>query len=274
MLAQAATTADVLAFHFHWDVIGLVAVLAFGYWYGIKRLAPRYAPRGEPAVTRRQQWLYYAGLAALLVVRGWPVHDIGEGSLFSFHMIEHMAMAMVVPPLLLLGVPWWLMRVVVRPIMPALRLMTLPLVALLAFNAVLAGLHVVSLVELMVTNDAFHLAAHSVLLVAATLMWWPVIGPIPDLPRLAPLPRMGYLFLQSLVPTVPASFMTLASAPIYPIYEEFPKLWGLSALNDQIIAGFIMKFGGGAILWGAIAMTFFMWSAEEERQDKVAAAGR
>jgi putative membrane protein len=269
-----ATTADVLAFHTHWDVLGLVAFLALGYWYGIKRLAPTHAPRGEEAVTRRQQVYYYSGVAALLVVRGWPVHDIGEGSLFSFHMIEHMAMAVVIPPLLLLGTPWWLLRMVVRPVLPALRILTKPVVALVLFNAVLAGLHAVSVVELMVTNEAFHFFAHAALLVAAVLMWWPVIGPIPDLPRLAPFHRMGYLFLQSLVPTIPASFMTLASTPIYPFYADFPRLWGLDATNDQIIAGFIMKFGGGAILWGAIAITFFMWFAEEERLEKLLAAGR
>ena len=270
----AATVSDVLAFHVHWDALGLVAFLAIGYWYAINRLAPTHAPRGEEVVTRRQQWLFYSGVAVLLVVRGWPVHDIGEGSLFAFHMIEHMAMAVVIPPLLLLGTPWWLLRMIARPVMPALRVLTKPLVALVVFNAVLAGLHAVAVVDLMVTNDAFHLAAHTVLLLAALLMWWPVIGPIPDLPRLPPFYRMGYLFLQSLVPTIPASFMTLAEAPIYPIYEEFPKLFGLSALNDQIIAGFVMKFGGGAILWGAIAVTFFMWFAEEERQEKLAAAGR
>ncbi len=269
-----ATTADVLAFHMHWDVLGLVAFLALGYWYGIKRLATTHAPRGEEVVTRRQQAFYYSGVAALAIVTMWPVHDIGERSLFSFHMIEHMAMAVVVPPLLLLGTPWWFLRIVVRPFLPALRFLTKPLVALLAFNAVLAGLHAGAVVELMVTNSAFHFFAHAGLLLTAVLMWWPVIGPIPDLPRLAPFHRMGYLFLQSLVPTIPASFMTLASAPIYPIYEEFPRLWGLDATNDQIIAGFIMKFGGGAILWGAIAITFFMWFAEEERQEKVAAAGR
>ncbi len=274
-LAQAATTtSEVLAFHLHWDLLGLVAFLGLGYWYGLRRLTAHHAPQGEPAVTRRQQGFYYSGLAVMFVVTSWPVHDIGESSLFTFHMIEHMALALVVPPLLLLGMPWWFMRLLVRPIMPAIRFATRPLIALAAFNATLAFLHWSVIVELMVTNQAFHFGAHLALFGTAVLMWWPVIGPIPDLPRLAPFPRMGYLFLQSLVPTIPASFLTLADGVVYPVYAEFPRLWGFDVHADQVVAGLIMKLGGGAVLWLAITIIFFTWFAEEERHERVAVATR
>lgn len=265
MLAVAATTAEVLSFHVHWDVIGLTAFLAVGYAYGIRRLAPLYAPRSEPAVTRRQQIAWYSGVALLFLVSGWPVHDIGSGSLFTFHMIEHMVMALVVPPLLLYGMPWWLLRRIVLPVLPVVRFLTKPLIALVVFNAVLAAIHAPFVVEFMVTNEPAHFLIHAAFLVSAVFMWWPVIGPIPDLPRLEPFPRMGYLFLQSLVPTVPASFMTLAGKPIYSVYETMPRLWGFDVVADQTVAGLIMKLGGGAILWIAIAWTYFAWAAEEER---------
>ena len=84
-------------------------------------------------------------------------------------------------------------------------------------------------------------------------------------PKLAPFHAMGYLFLQSLVPTIPASFLTLGDDPLYKIYETFPRLWGISAHTDQVLAGFIMKFGGGFILWGAIAWVFFTWYGDEQR---------
>ena len=268
--AQVSTASEVLGFHLHPDVMVVVAVLGFGYWYGLRRLTPTHAPQGEPAVTARQQWLFYTGLAVLFAVTSWPIHDIGERSLFTFHMIEHMAISLVVPPLFLLGTPWWFLRILVRPFLGALRFFTKPLVALVLFNGSLAILHWSVVVEEMVTSSPFHLIAHTALFVSALLMWWPVIGPIPDLPRLPPLPRMGYLFLQSLVPTVPASFLTLAEGTVYKVYEEFPRLWGLTVTNDQIIAGLIMKLGGGAILWVAIAVTFFRWASEEEREARPA----
>ncbi|MFQ5948478.1 MAG: cytochrome c oxidase assembly protein, partial [Acidimicrobiia bacterium] len=267
MVGFAESTVDLgyFEFHPHFDVWGVALAVVGGYAYGIRRLWARYAPRGEPAVTGWQMVSFGAGVLAFLVVAGWPFHDIGEQSLFTFHMIEHMALALVVPPLLLLGTPWWLLRLVVLPVLPALRLLTKPLVALVLFNAVLAFLHWPTAVELMLTSGGFHLFAHLALAVTATLMWWPVIGPIPDLPRLSPFGSMGYLFLQSLVPTVPASFLTFASEPVYAVYEGLPRLWGLSVLTDQLVAGLIMKLGGGVILWTAIGIVFFRWAAEEQR---------
>mgnify|MGYP001812803425 FL=1 len=116
-------------------------------------------------------------------------------------------------------------------------------------------------------NDLFHFFAHAVLFVSAILMWWPVMDPIPETKTLAPFGKMGYLFLQSLVPTIPASFMTLGESPLYEIYTTFPRLWGMDVMTDQIIAGLIMKIGGGLILWVAIAWVFFSWYDNEQQYE-------
>ena len=261
----AETAAGFPSFEPHLDVIGLVIALAVGYEYGIRRLAEVYCPRDEEPVGTGQRVAFYAGLVALLVASGWPVHDLAESRLFMFHMIEHMLVALVVPPLLLGGTPWWLVRLLVRPILPVVKFVTKPLIALVIFNAWLAIVHLPAVEELMLTNELFHLFAHTMLFVTALIMWWPVMDPIPDTQSLTPFGKMGYLFLQSLVPTIPASFMTLGTTPLYPIYETFPELWGLDTMTDQIIAGLIMKIGMGLVLWGWIAWVFFSWYAEEQK---------
>ncbi len=76
---------------------------------------------------------------------------------------------------------------------------------------------------------------------------------------------MMYLFAQSLAPTIPASFLTFGHTLLYPVYGTFPRIWGISALNDQLIAGLEMKLVGGFILWGFVATIFFRWHAREER---------
>jgi putative membrane protein len=262
-----ATTSEVLAFHLHADVLGVVAALVIAYEYGLRRLGPTLAPRGEPAITRGQRIAYYSGVASLLVVSAWPVHDIGTGSLFMFHMVEHMAFGFVAPPLLLLGVPWWLMRALVRPILPVLSVLVRPLVALFLFNAVLGLIHVPAVVETMVESEAAHLGFHVLVFATGILMWWRVVDPIPDLPSLPPFLKMGYVFLQSLVPTIPASFLTLGDSALYKIYETMPRLWGISAHTDQVIAGLIMKIGGGLLLWAVMATIFFRWWNEEQKMD-------
>lgn len=265
-LGQAtADSAAVVEWHPHFDTLGLVVAFVLFYEVGLRKLRAGYAPQGEPAVTRKQRWTFYAGVVALYVATSWPVHDIGERSLFMFHMVEHLTVALVVPPLVLWGIPWWLLRAALLPIMPVVRFLTKPVVAILLFNAMLGLIHVPGIVERMLTSDLFHLVTHGLLLLTAFLMWFPVIGPIPDIDRLPPFLRMGYLFLQSLVPTIPASFLTLGDQPLYKIYETFPRLWGISAHTDQVLAGFIMKFGGGFILWAGITTVFFRWYNEEQK---------
>lgn len=266
LLAQASSSfSDLVEFHAHYDVLGTGAALLIVYFYGLRNLADRFAPRGEVPVTRRQKQLFVSGVVLMTVVSSYPIHDIGEQSLFMFHMIEHLVLGLVVPPLLLLGTPWWLLRALLAPVLPVVKLLTKPFVALFLFNAVLGLLHAPGILEAMLTNDVIHFAMHFAVWFTGILMWWPVIGPIPDTPQLAPFYRMGYLFLQSLVPTIPASFLTLGDKPLYKIYETFPRLWGISAHTDQVLAGFIMKFGGGLLLWAAIAWVFFSWYADEQR---------
>lgn len=260
-----ATIHDVLAFHLHLDVIGVLGALVVLYEYGLRVLAPEHAPRGETVVTRRQRIAFYAGIFSLYAVSSWPLHDIGEQSLFMVHMIEHIVFGFVAPPLLLVGTPWWLIRLAVKPVLPVLKVLTKPVVALVLFNATLGLIHVPGILTLMVTSDLAHFGFHIALFVTGVLMWWPVLGPIPDIPQLSPFMRMGYLFLQSLVPTIPAAFLAFGQTPLYPIYETFPRLWGISAIDDQVLAGLIMKLGGGLLLWGYIAWIWFSWWEDEQR---------
>jgi putative membrane protein len=103
-----------------------------------------------------------------------------------------------------------------------------------------------------------------VLFVSSLVVWLPIVSPLPEIPRLVPVVRMLYLFAWSVVPTVPASFLTFGSKPLYSFYEHVPHLYGLSTLQDQQLAGLIMKIGAGLLLWMIIAVVFFRWASEEE----------
>lgn len=254
-------------FHVHLDVLVLVAVLEGGYLWALARLRPPGLGSGEPAASRRQVAWYTVGVATLLVAAAWPVHDLGEQYLLSAHMVQHLIISLLVPPMLLLGVPAWLLRRVVAlaPLRWVTRHLTRPFVALVLFNFVIVITHWPVLVDLMLRHHSLHLAGHAVLFGSATLMWWPVVDPLPETPGLSHPGKMLYLFLQSIVPTVPASFLTFGSAPLYRFYAEAPRIWGLSVMTDQTIAGLVMKLVGGLILWVVIAVVFFRWYGEEQQ---------
>jgi putative membrane protein len=110
-----------------------------------------------------------------------------------------------------------------------------------------------------------HLLAHVVLVGFSLIMWWPVLSPLPELPHLGYPQRMLYLFAHSIVPTVPASFLTFLSRPLYETYSSFPRIVAvLDPLADQQLAGLLMKLLGGLMLWGVIAVLFFRWNHEEQ----------
>lgn len=258
--------------HPHPDVWLLVGVLGGGYVYAVRRLGPRHVAPGQPVATRAQLAAFSLGIVTLWVGADWPVHDLGEDYLYSVHMTQHLLFTLVVPPLLLLGTPAWLARQVLRP--PRLYRVTSrlvrPLPALAIFNALIVITHWPAFVDATLRSEPLHFAAHAAVFGAALLMWCPVVAPLPEWRPLTPPAQMLYLFLQSIVPTVPASFLVFAERPIYRFYETVPRLWGLSAGEDQRIGGLLMKLGGGLLLWGIITVLFFRWHSEEESSDRKA----
>jgi putative membrane protein len=251
----------VTPWHPHPDVWAVVAALGGGYWWALTRWGP--------GASRRQVVLFGLGLLALLLHSEWPVHEIAERYLFSVHMVQHIGYQLIAAPLLLLGLPGWLLRrLVVEPrwAYAIVRRLTRPLIAGLLFNLVVAVTHWPMVVNTSVENHLFHFGVHVVIFGSAVVMWLPVLnlGRAPELPSLSEPGRMVYLFLQSVLPTVPASFLTFGENVLYRVYEQAPRLAGLSAIDDQQLAGALMKVYAGGLLWATITVIFFRWHAREE----------
>jgi putative membrane protein len=252
--------------HPHPDVWLLICVLAVGYTFLVRRVGPTKVHAVERAVSRRQIAAFVGGLATLLIASSWPVHDLAEARLYSVHMVQHLLLSLVAPPLLMVGTPDWMWRLVLgRRGIRIARQVTRPLIALVLFNLVLVVTHIPQLVTLSVRSEVFHFAMHVLVFTSALIMWSPVLNPLIELPTLSYPKRMFYLFLQSLVPTVPASFLTFGHTVLYHVYEEMPRM-GVSALTDQLVAGLMMKLVGGFLLWSFIAWYFFKWYSLEERE--------
>ena len=252
----------------HPDVWLLVAALVVGYVVAIERLGPRYAVPGRGAVTRFQLVCFFLGIFALWLAADWPIHDVAERYNYSVHMVQHLVLSMVCVPLLLLGLPAWLLRWILGP--PSRRFRVVRrlarfLPALVAFNVVLVLTHWPAVVDASLHNGALHFGVHALIFASSFIVWLPVLSPLPEIPRLAPPSRMAYLFLQSIVPTLPASFLTFGTTVLYHFYARKATIWGLTPVADQQLAGLIMKIGAGILLWALIAVTFFQWAADEER---------
>ena len=256
------------AWQAHPDVWLLVSLIAVGYALAVTRLGPSLAAQGTQVVTRFQVASFSAGLLALWVASDWPIHDVAERYLFSVHMVQHVGYSIVAAPLMLIGTPTWLARWLLSPrwLQASVRYLSRLIPATIVFNLVVIVTHTPVVVNAALEHALLHFAIHTLIFVSSIIVWLPLLSPLPEVPRLAPLVRMLYLFLQSIIPTVPASFLTFGARPLYSFYNHVPRLFGVSALTDMQIAGVVMKIGVGLTIWVLIAILFFRWYSAEEVQ--------
>jgi putative membrane protein len=255
----------------HPEVWFVVALSATAYWYALTRIGPKVVAKGEKVATKRQVWCFIGGLVTIYVASSWPIHDWAEDYLFSVHMVEHLLISLVAPPLLLLGIPQWLTRWILRPRWAAgsVRVLARPLVAGVMFNAVVAITHAPFWVNYTLYHHFWHFWSHLLLFTVSMLMWFPVVNTVPEFPRMNRPVKMIYLFLQSVIPNIPAAFLTFATGVVYTYYAHVPRPFGISAVSDQQMAGAIMKVGGTFLIWSIIVVVFFRWYAEQEKRDAV-----
>src|SRR5919106_1360307 len=152
------------SWHLHPDVLLVIGALGAGYALLARRVGPKLVHPIERPVTRNQAMAFGGGLAVLFLASYWPIHDIAEGSLYPAHMTHHMLLTLTAPPLLLIGMPAWMLRYILgdRGIKVA-KFLGRPLIGLIAFNAMIAISHIPSVVERTATSEPFHFGAHVLL---------------------------------------------------------------------------------------------------------------
>ncbi|MEZ5247076.1 MAG: cytochrome c oxidase assembly protein [Acidimicrobiales bacterium] len=257
------------AFEAHPEVWILIAGIVGLGVYAVRAIGPLVVAEGTPVVTKTQKRYFFAGVLLLWVAADYPMHDIAEDYLYSVHMFQHLLIAFIVPPLLLSAMPEWLARLLVLDgglTSKVLRLLTRPVVAGVIFNVFQVLTHWTAVVDVSVKNGAFHYLLHLGVFFSALLMWFPVLGPLKEVQMTEP-GKLVYLFLMSIVPTVPAGWLTFAEGIVYKAYDNDAHLWGLTPTNDQQLAGVIMKVVGGFYLWGMIAVRFFRYTAALRKAD-------
>ena len=254
----------------------LVGIIGLGF-YATRVIGPKVVKadsvdsEGNPLeiATQKQRRYFTAAVITLAIAADWPMHDIAERYLYSVHMFQHLMITFFIPILFLKATPEWLARLVLgggdqeRTLVGKLAK---PVFAGLTFNLLAALTHWNGIVQLSFDSGPFHYSIHLLMFSSALLMWLPVHGPLPEL-RLQVPAQVIYLFLMSIIPTVPAGWLTFADNPVYPAYDTVERLWNISSVNDQQMAGFIMKVLGGFFLWVMIGIKFFGYAAKERASD-------
>ena len=269
MMFAATPYADPWRFQPNIEVYLLVGFLIGAYAYLVRVIGPKAVAPGEQVVSRRQLRCFVGSMVILFAASTWPVHQIGEDYLYSAHMLQHLMLSYFLPPLVLLATPEWLLRVLIGDELTyrIVRFFSRPVVAAVLFNAVVMVTHIPGVVNTSTVNGPLHFSLHLTLVLTAVLAWMPVVGPLPEL-QMRHGGKMIYLFLFSVVPTVPAAWLAMAERPVYSHYGDQPvRVWNIDPINDQQVAGLIMKVGGGFFLWTVVIYMFFKRFGRETLQE-------
>jgi putative membrane protein len=243
-----------------------IALLAMAIPYVVAIRRRDRTGRPDPK-QRRKTIQFLSGIVLLWLALDWPVGLLGTSYLAWVHMLMFMVISQVAAPLLLLGTPEWMARRITAKLRlnRVLRKISRPVPAALFYNVVLIGSQTPLVVDTLRPNPIGSMLLDAVWLLGGLLLWLPVISPMHEL-RMGSYPaKMVYLFLAAgALPLVPGAFLTFSSYPLYSIYELAPRVFdGLSALDDQQLAGAVMKVGSLPIIWPVIFVMFAKWANEE-----------
>jgi cytochrome c oxidase assembly factor CtaG len=244
-----------------WVFIGL---LAYGYARLLRAtLQPSDAVRRAPYAVS-----FGAALLLLWLALDWPVGAIGAGYLASVHMVQFLVLGMIVPPLMLYGIPEATYHRLPPRLLAALRPVTRPVVAFTAFNLMVILTHMPAIVDTLMATQLGSFVIDVLWLGGGLLFWWPVAVGTPGGSQLRELAKVGYLGLQLIAMKPVFVYLTFSKYPQYAIYELAPRISSISARADQQMAGLLMEVAGMIIILIAVGAVFLKWSMREERTVK------
>ncbi len=139
-------------------------------------------------VQRRQVIYFLLGVFLMFLALVSPLDELGDSYLFSAHMVQHLFLTVVGPPLLLLGTPAWLVKPLLRQRHAFLiaRVLTFPAIAFFLYNADFWLWHAPPLYDATLENEAIHILEHLTFIVFGVIAWWPIFSPLEEgLPRLS-----------------------------------------------------------------------------------------
>jgi cytochrome c oxidase assembly factor CtaG len=229
-------------------VIGCVLLLAVYFW------AIRFKLNGKALV-------FTLAVVILFLALSSPIDVLGDDYLFSAHMLQHMMLGTIAPPLLIAGLPTSMVQSLLRfPLVARIeRILGYAPLALVVGTATFWIWHLPYLYNLALENETIHVIEHLLFIATGLMLWWPVLKPIPE-GRLSPLAAIIYMGIAASVGTLLGIIFTVSDTPFYSFYDN-PKdetgalhlirdQWGLSQLDDQKL--------GGAIMWEPMGF-IFLW---------------
>ena len=245
-------------------LVGLAVVAYVPRW---RRVRAKHGPRGASV---GRLIAFAGGLLALIAALISPIDRLGEQS-FAMHMFQHILLLDVVPILLIVS----LTKVILRPATRRLQRLERsagplahPAAAVVLYVGVMWGWHVPALYDAALRHPFVHALEHTFFMTAGVLYWWHLMSPIRSRARLTGMGPVLYMLSTKLLVGILGIAITFAPDALYAFYKEQPPIWGLSAGDDQALAGAIMALEQSIVMGIALAWLFVRALAESESDEQ------
>lgn len=253
----------------------------------------KFGGSGEDKPTTKQHIAMYTALLLLYVVKGSPV-DLLSHIMLTAHMTQMAIYLLLFPILTIIGIPLWIWRKVIdnRVLGPVIKLLTKPIISLLLFNGMFSVYHIPVVFDFSKSSPVWHFIIHILLLIAAFIVFMPVLLPFKEINRMSPLMKIGYIFANGVLITPACALIIFANVPVYSAYLEDgawiqalaicvpsdvlsgistslsgPEMFSpLSTLIDQQLGGIIMKVLQEIIYMVLLIRVFFRWFNTKSRE--------
>jgi putative membrane protein len=246
--------------------VALVGGVYVRRWSHVRRVSDH--PAKDAPVWRL--CCFAGSLLVALVALVSPVDSLAD-DLFFMHMVQHMLLLDLVPILAILGLTKVILRPMTRQISDLERhagALAHPAFAVVLYVATIWTWHIPAAYDLALRHPTVHVLEHTSFVIVGSLYWWHLLSPIRARMRLGGMGPVAYMVSTKLF--VGALGMGLAFAPtaLYPYYVHHARVWGISALDDQAIAGLIMAVEQSIVMGVALVLLFVRMLGESEREQQ------
>ncbi|RDU38449.1 cytochrome c oxidase assembly factor CtaG [Neobacillus piezotolerans] len=282
-------TLDIFGFQALWSPYFLlsIVVLTVAYFLLTVNFRGRFT-ESEP-LTAKQASYFVTAMILIYAIKGSPLDLMGHITLWA-HMIQMASLYLIVPPLLVMGIPPWLWRAVLGvPVVSTIfSFMTKPLIALVLFNGLFSIYHIPLVFDTVKQSMLLHAGYTGMLFFLAIIMWWPIVAVLPDHQSLSGLKKVGYIFADGILITPACALIIFSNSPLYATFSD-PVLWAksmelcvsptllagldlsgpemfssMSLLEDQRLGGVVMKIIQEVVYAVFLGKVFFEWYRKEQ----------
>lgn len=285
---------QIFGFRALWSPYFFLFVLAIGiaYYLITGPFRGKFAGESVPRPTVKQQLYFYTAIGLLYAVKGAPI-DLLAHIMLTFHMAQLAIFLLVFPMFIIKGIPAWLWRKIVEKpfIKPILKFLTKPIISLLLFNGLFSLYHIPVIFDFAKSSKFIHVSFSLVLLLAAFVVWWPLLTPLKEYDKIQPLLKIAYVMGNAIMITPACVLIIFASNPLFAAYSQdgawiqslalcvpgnvldgLDFLSGaemfspLSTVEDQQLGGIVMKTMQEITYGLLIGRIFFTWFKKENRK--------